>query len=176
MAKQALIVIDIQNDYFPGGKYPLHQPEEAKQNTLSAMAIATEKGVPIIHIQHVVPAAAGEGLFFYEHSQGVEIHSDIFDAAPHAPVITKQHADCFEKTTLDEVLQSLGVEEILLTGMMTHNCVTHTALSPAAQRYNPKVIEPCTCTVDPIAHLLALDSMQVRGIEIVDITTAFGQA
>ncbi|WP_394223252.1 cysteine hydrolase family protein [Alteromonas gracilis] len=173
MAKQALIVIDIQNDYFPEGKYPLHKPELAMQETLKAMAIAQEKHIPIIHIQHHVPVAAGEGLFFYEGSRGAEIHKDVMAAALDAPIITKQHADCFEKTNLEETLQSLGVEEILIAGMMTHNCVTHTALSPSAAKYTPKVIEPCTCTRDAIGHLLALDSMQVRGIEIVSIETAF---
>ena len=184
MVKQALIVIDIQNDYFPEGKYPLHKPELAMQETLKAMAIAKEKSIPIIHIQHLVPVEAGEGLFFYEGSHGAEIHKEVIAAAPDAPIITKQHADCFENTNLEETLQSLGVDEILLAlsnksnytilpGMMTHNCVTHTALSPAAAKYSPKVIEPCTCTRDAIGHLLALDSMQVRGIDIVSIETAF---
>ena len=173
LVKQALIVIDIQNDYFPEGKYPLHKPELAMQETLKAMAIAKEKSIPIIHIQHLVPVEAGEGLFFYEGSHGAEIHKEVIAAAPDAPIITKQHADCFENTNLEETLQSLGVDEILLAGMMTHNCVTHTALSPAAAKYSPKVIEPCTCTRDAIGHLLALDSMQVRGINIVSIETAF---
>ena len=169
MTKQALIVIDIQNDYFSGGKYPLYQPDITVKNTLKAIALAKQANMPIIHIQHLVSAELGDGLFFYENSQGAEIHKDIIAAAPDSPVITKRHADCFEKTDLEHLLQTLGVDEILLTGMMTHNCVTHTALSPASQKYNPKVIEECVCTIDPIAHLLALDSMQVRGIEIVNI-------
>ncbi|RYV02372.1 cysteine hydrolase [Shewanella sp. OPT22] len=172
MTKQALIVIDIQNDYFNEGKYPLYQPEVTLEKTLKAMAIANEKDIPIIHIQHLVSPELGEGLFFYEDSEGVKIHSDILKLAPDSPVITKRHADCFEKTNLDVLLQDVGVEEIILTGMMTHNCVTHTALSPAAAKYNPKVIAECCCTVDPIAHALALDSMQVRGIEILSTEDA----
>ena len=173
MAKQALIVIDVQNDYFSDGKFPLHQPELTMQNNLKAMALAKQNDVTIIHIQHLVSPEVGEGLFFYEGSNGAEIHKDIMAAAPNAPVITKAHADCFEKTNLEQVLQELGIEEIMLTGMMTHNCVTHTALSPAAAKYKPKVIAECTCTVDPIMHLLALDSMVVRGIEMVTIDSAF---
>ena len=173
MAKQALIVIDIQNDYFAEGKYPLHQPEATKEKNLRAMAVANEKGIPIIHVQHLVSPSLGEGLFFYDDSEGANIHKDIMAAAPTSPIIVKRHADCFEKTNLEEHLQELGVEEILLTGMMTHNCVTHTALSPAAEKYNPKVIEECICTIDPITHALAIDAMQVRGIEMLTIESAF---
>ncbi|SBS27964.1 Maleamate amidohydrolase [Marinomonas aquimarina] len=173
MTKQALIVIDIQNDYFAGGKYPLYQPETTTAKTLEAMAIANTKNIPIIHIQHLVSPELGEGLFFYDESEGAEIQKDIMAAAPTSPVVVKRHADCFEKTNLEELLQGMGVEEILLTGMMTHNCVTHTALSPAAEKYTPKVIEECCCTVDPVAHALALDSMQVRGIAMVSIENAF---
>lgn len=172
MAKQALIVIDIQNDYFADGKYPLYQPDVAMEKTLKAIEKANEKGIPIINIQHLVSPELGEGLFFYDDSEGAEIHKDIKAATPDAPVIVKRHADCFEKTNLDSVLQELGVDEILLTGMMTHNCVTHTALSPAAEKYNPKVIEECACTTDPIGHALAVDSMQVRGIEMLTIDEA----
>ncbi|MCL2915554.1 cysteine hydrolase [Shewanella corallii] len=173
MTKQALIVIDIQNDYFEDGKYPLYQPVEATQRTLEAMAIAREKNIPIIHIQHLVSPELGEGLFFYDGSEGAKIHKDVMAAAPDAPVVTKRHADCFENTNLEALLQSMGIEEVLITGMMTHNCVNHTALSPAATKYNPKVIEECCCTVDPIAHALAVDSMQVRGIEMLTIEKAF---
>lgn len=173
MAKQALIVIDIQNDYFADGKYPLYQPEVTMQKNLKAMAAAKEKGVAIIHIQHLVSPEFGEGLFFYDDSAGAEIYKDVLAAAPCAPIVTKRHADCFEKTNLEQLLQELGVEEILLTGMMTHNCVIHTALSPAATKYNPKVIEECVCTTDPITHALALDAMQVRGIELLSIESAF---
>lgn len=173
MAKQALILIDIQNDYFSEGKYPLYQPELTMEKNLKAIAIAKEKNVPVIHVQHLVSPSKGEGLFFYENTVGAEIHKDIIALAPDAPIIVKRYADCFEQTNLEQVLQELGVEEILITGMMTHNCVTHTALSPAAAKYNPKVIEECACTVDPIMHALAVDSMQVRGIEMLTITDAF---
>jgi len=48
----------------------------------------------------------------------------------------KHFADSFEKTKLEETLAKLGVTELLLCGMMTQNCVTHTAISKAAEKYN----------------------------------------
>lgn len=174
MSKKALIVIDIQNDYFKEGAYPLYQPEVTMKKNIEAIDAAKENNIPVIHVQHFVSPELGEGLFFYDDSYGAEIHKEILAAAPDAPVIEKRHADSFEKTNLEELLQELGVEEILITGMMTHNCVTHTTLSPAAAKYNPQVIEECVCTVDPIAHALAVDSMQVRGIKMLNIERAFG--
>ena len=173
MAKQALIVIDIQNDYFPEGKYPLHQPEAVMEKNRTAMALAAQKQIPIIHVQHLLAPEFGEGLFFYEGTSGAEIHKDIMAAAPDAPVIEKRFADCFEQTNLEALLQELGIEEIVLTGMMTHNCVIHTALSPAAAKYSPKVIEECTTSIDPITHALAVNAMQVRGIEMPTLDKAF---
>ncbi|TQF67799.1 cysteine hydrolase family protein [Pseudoalteromonas luteoviolacea] len=173
MIKKALIVIDIQNDYFAGGAYPLHQTEVTVKKNLDAMAIAQSRQIPIIHVQHFVSPEFGDGLFFYDDTFGAEIHQEIMAAAPNAPVILKRHADCFEKTNLDSLLQELDIEEILITGMMTHNCVIHTALSPAAAKYRPKVIEECTCTTDPITHALAVDAMQVRGIDMITIEAAF---
>jgi len=173
MTKQALIVIDIQNDYFAEGKYPLFHPEVTMKANLKAIEIAKKKGMPVIHIQHLVSPAAGEGLFFYDDSEGAEIHKDVMAAAPTSPIVVKRHADSFEKTNLEDLLQEFAIEEILIAGMMTHNCVTHTALSPAASKYKPKVIEECTCTTDPITHALAVDAMQVRGIPILSIDEAF---
>lgn len=173
MTQQALIVIDIQNDYFPQGKYPLQQPEAVLKKNLRAIEKAQARDIPVIHIQHLVAPEMGEGLFFYEGSQGASIHTTIMAAAPDAPVITKRHADCFAQTGLEDLLQEMGVQRILLTGMMTHNCVIHTALSPAAAKYQPKVIEECTDTIDSITHMLALDAMQVRGIPLISLNEAF---
>lgn len=173
MAKQALIIIDIQNDYFDNGAYPLYQPEQTLKHNLEAMAIAKEKNIPIIHIQHFVAPEMGEGLFFYEGTEGANIHQAILAAAPNASIVTKRFADSFEQTNLEQVLQTLGVEQIIIAGMMTHNCVIHTALSPAASKYQPKVIEQCVCSIDPITHALAINAMQVRGIELPTIEQAF---
>jgi nicotinamidase-related amidase len=64
---------------------------------------------------------------FNEGTHRAEIHSRILAAAPNAPVVVKQFADSFENTTLEETLSGLGVTDLLVCGMMTQNCVTHTA-------------------------------------------------
>ena len=157
--KKALLVIDLQNDYFPGGKFPLWNPDAVLQNVEQAIDKANSQGIPVIHVQHI---AKGQSPFFNEGTPGADIHPRILDAAPNAPVVVKEYADSFEKTTLEETLAKLGVTDLLVCGMMTHNCVTHTAISKAAEKYNVSVLADCCTTVSEILHLLALHALSTR--------------
>ena len=103
---KALLVIDLQNDYFPDGKFPLWNTEAVLQNIERAIEKANAKGIPVIHIQHVANSKMGIAPFFNEGTTGVEIHPRILAAAPNAPVVVKHFADSFEKTTLEETLAS----------------------------------------------------------------------
>ena len=162
MPKQALIVIDLQNDYFPDGKFPLWNTEETLTKTEAAIALAKARQVPVILIQHIADASKGIAPFFNAGTEGVEIHPRLRAAAPDAPVVVKRFADSFHQTTLDTELSRLGVEEILLCGMMTQNCVTHTALSKAAEKYSVKVLTDCCTTVSQMIHLIALNALSIR--------------
>jgi nicotinamidase-related amidase len=158
MAK-AVLVIDLQNDYFPGGKFPLWNTDVVLQNVERAVAKATARGIPVIHVQHV---AKGVGPFFHEGTAGADIHPRIRAAAPTAPVVVKEFADSFEKTDLEETLTKLGVTDVLLCGMMTQNCVTHTAISKAAEKYGVTILPDCCTTVSEILHLIALHAVSTR--------------
>jgi nicotinamidase-related amidase len=156
---KALIVIDIQNDYFPGGKYPLWKPEVVLQNVEQAIKKAKAQGIPVVHIQHVTDSS---GPFFNKSTVGAEIHPRIRAAAPDSPVIVKEHADSFEKTNLDETLSKFGADELLVCGMMTHNCVTHTSISKASEKYKVAILADCCTTIDEMTHNLALHALSTR--------------
>lgn len=160
--KKALLVIDLQNDYFAGGKFPLWNTEEVLGNIEGAIAAAKRKEIPIILVQHIVNAPAGTAPFFNQGSEGVKIHARILAAAPEAPVVTKEFADGFFKTALEEILSGLGVDELLICGMMTQNCVTHTAISKSAERYRICVLTDCCTTVSEILHNIALRALSTR--------------
>lgn len=160
MPHPALIVIDVQNDYFPTGAYPLHGTEAVLERTLQAVHRAQAQGVPVVLVQHV--ARSSPSPFFNADTEGVQIHPALRAAAPDAPVVVKGHADSFLNTTLQETLAALGVDTLWLCGMMTHNCVTHTALSPQAQGYTVRVLEDLCTTVDPMLHAIALSALRDR--------------
>lgn len=159
---KALLVIDLQNDYFPGGAFPLWNTEATLANIESAIGRARAKGIPVIHIQHVANAAKGISPFFNAGTHGVEIHPRVLAAAPDAPVVVKEYADSFHGTTLEATLKGLGVRELLVCGMMTQNCVTHTAISRAAEHYAVKILPDCCTTVSEMLHLIALNAVSTR--------------
>ena len=159
---KALLVIDLQNDYFPGGAFPLWNTDVVLKNIEHAIEKANSLGVPVIHIQHIANSKQGIAPFFNEGTPGADIHPQILAAAPKAPIVIKEFADSFEKTTLEETLSKLGVTELLVCGMMTQNCVTHTAISKAAEKYKVTILPDCCTTVSEILHLIALHAVSTR--------------
>lgn len=169
--KKVLIVIDVQKEYCPGGAYPLWNMEETVENIKKALKAAAEKDVPVVLIQHCYPADAG-APFFIEGTPNVEIVDEIRALAPDAPVVKKVDGDSFYHTNLEEILSGMGAEELIITGMMTHNCVVFTALSKGAEKYSVKIIPECTTTIDPNVHSMALAGLEVR-IPFVSVEQAF---
>lgn len=166
--KKALIVIDIQNDYFANGKFPLWNTDNTLNNVEKAIEKANASNTPVILIQHVADSSSP---FFNEGTEGVEIHPRIVKAAPNATKVIKTFADSFHKTSLEEVLSQLGVEEILVCGMMTHNCVVFTAISKEAEKYNVKILSDCCTTVSEPVHLIALQGVSTR-VELLNYNEA----
>lgn len=160
MTHPALIAIDLQNDYFAGGAYPLHAAEAVLARTVQAVHAARAQGIPVVVVQHV--SRNSPAPFFNAKTEGVQIHPALRAAAPDAPVVVKGHADSFRQTTLQATLEPWGIDTLWLCGMMTQNCVTHTALSPQAAHYAVCVAEDLCTTVDPMIHAIALNALRDR--------------
>lgn len=170
MSKPVLVVIDVQNDYFEGGAFPLWNVEQTLAETEKAIANARAKGMPVVFVQHI---AQGPSPFFNPGTEGVKLHKRISAVVGESPVIVKQHADAFESTTLDQTLQDMGADELLLCGMMTQNCVTHTAVSQRADEYAKVTVLTDACTtVSQMLHLIAIDGLPKR----VALSTVNGAA
>jgi len=160
--KRALLVIDLQNDYFSGGLFPLWNAQETLNAIKSAIGRARQEGLEVIHIQHIANPKMGVAPFFNKGTQGAEIHEEILAAAPNAPVVVKEFADSFIQTNLESILCERGVEELIVCGMMTQNCVTHTAISKAAEKYKVSVLTDCCTSVSELIHLIALHAISTR--------------
>ncbi len=160
--KKALLLIDLQNDYFPGGLFPLWNTEQTLANLKLAIRLAQEHDVLVVHIQHLANPEAGIAPFFNKGTPGADIHPEIVAAAPDAPIVIKEFADSFHHTELENVLSAHGVEELLVCGMMTQNCVTHTAISKAAEKYQVTLLPDCCTTVNEPIHLIALHAVSTR--------------
>lgn len=169
MSRTALLVIDPQNDYFTNGKFPLWHADEALKEMVSAIHAAKEQEAAVILVQHV---SDSESPFFVEGTEGVKLHQAILDAAPDAPIITKEHADAFQETDLTDVLTDLEVDRLVICGMMTQNCVTHTAISDAADPYQISILPDACTTREELLHLIALEAIKEK-VKYTDLKYAF---
>ena len=158
----ALLVIDLQNDYFPEGAYPLWNTAATLENVSRAIAQARERGVAVIIVQHVADSAAGIAPFFNAGTPGADVHPRILAAAPGAPIVVKAYADSFVDTTLEAELAKVDANRLLVCGMMTQNCVTHTAISRSAEKYEASILPDCCTTVDEMLHNIALHAVSTR--------------
>ncbi len=75
--KKAFLLIDLQNDYFEGSKFPLWNTEETLKNILNAIVVANEKNIPVIHIQHIANPKAGMAPFFNADTVGASIKEEV---------------------------------------------------------------------------------------------------
>lgn len=143
--KTALLVIDIQKDYFPGGKFPLVNPEEAAKNAYMLLQCFREHGGCHIHIQHI--SLKPDAKFFIRGDSG----SDIHDSVAHfegEPIVYKHYPNSFRETNLLEMLKEWGVERVVITGMMTHMCVDATARAAADFGFKVIIAEDACATRD----------------------------
>ncbi len=121
--RTGLLIVDIQNDYFPGGKMELTGSVEAGIRAKALLQGFREKKMPVVHMQHMSlrPGAS----FFLPKTEGVEIHENV---APNAgeTILEKHFPNSFRGTPLVGHLQTNGVERLVIAGMMTHMCIDAT--------------------------------------------------
>jgi nicotinamidase-related amidase len=125
---RALLLIDLQNDYFPGGAMELVGADAAVAQAASLLGAFRRSASPIVHIQHI--AKRPGATFFLPGTSGADIHAAVTPASEEALII-KHFPNSFRETRLLEVLRSSGVEELVIAGMMTHMCVDTTVRAAA---------------------------------------------
>jgi nicotinamidase-related amidase len=120
MADTALVIIDIQNDYFPGGAMELEGAEAAAAKAAQALRSFRDKKQPVFHVRHL--STRPGSTFFLPGTKGQEIHASV---APQGneTVVEKNFPNSFRATKLEEGLKGLGVKNLVVAGMMTHMCV-----------------------------------------------------
>jgi nicotinamidase-related amidase len=117
---QALVIIDIQNDYFPGGAMQLEGAEAAGAKAGAAIAKFRKDGNPVIHVRHV--SVRPGATFFLPGTKGAEIHPSVKPSAGEL-VIEKNFPNSFRSTSLKDELDKGKIKDLVVAGMMTHMCV-----------------------------------------------------
>ena len=143
--KTALLIIDIQKDYFPGGKHPLVNPLEAAEEAYMLLQCFREHGGHHVHIQHI--SKKPNATYFISGDRGTDIH----DSVAHfegEPIVYKHDKNAFLNTELLDLLKDWEVERVVITGMMTHLCVDATARAAYDLGFRVIVAEDACATRD----------------------------
>lgn len=158
--KKALLVIDIQNEYFAGGAFPQWQADETAERIASTVLSERAAGSLIVAVRHVSPTP--DAALFRCNTPAVDFHPSILPVLTGAPRITKAHADAFLNTDLNKILQQQSITAIDICGMMTQNCVTHTAISPQAENYSVRILANRCTAPSELIHRIALSALRDR--------------
>ena len=133
-SKTALVIIDIQNFYFPGGLLPLVEPEKAVLNAKKILDASRENNILVIHVKH-------------NASSGAEIY-DLVKPINGEKIITKDKANAFVGTDLLSFLNDHNIENLILCGMQTHMCLEAATRAASDYGFNCTVIEDACTTRD----------------------------
>ncbi|NOK19683.1 cysteine hydrolase [Corallococcus carmarthensis] len=141
MEDTALLLIDIQNDYFPGGRFELDGADAAAAQARAALDFFRERGLPVIHVRHESPQPGAP--FFLPGTPGAELHPRVMPQ-PGEAVVLKHFPNSFRQTDLQERLRALGVKHLVVAGMMTLMCVDATVRAAGDLGY-PVTVLPDAC-------------------------------
>ena len=143
----ALVVIDIQNEYFPGGALTLPHAEHAAGKAAEAIGAARRAGMPVVHIRHEEPQS---DEWFVPGSHGAQTHVAVAPADGEL-VIVKHHPNSFLETDLAERLAGWGASRVAFCGMMTSMCVDATVRAAADLGLEPVLVDDA-CAAPDLQH------------------------
>ena len=153
MNNTALILIDIQNDYFPGGAFALEQPELATEKAVQLLRLFREQQCPIVHIQH--ENLKPELPFMLPGSKGQSIHPSV-QPLINEKCFIKHYPNAFWNTELEQYLKDHSITCLVIAGMMTHMCVSSTIRSAMERGFEVTVIKDACAT-----RALELDGIEI---------------
>jgi nicotinamidase-related amidase len=134
---QALILVDIQNDYFDGGKWPVARMAEVGANAARLLAEARAKGDLIVHVHHEMPEG---GPFFVTGTAGAAIATVVAPQEGEARVL-KHRPNSFHNTGLEAMLRDKGVTSVTICGAMSQMCIDATARAARDMGFAVTVVE-----------------------------------
>jgi len=143
MKNTAIVIIDIQNDYFPNGALMLDGAIDAATKARRLLDIFRDKKLPIVHIQH--ETTKQEMGLMLPGSFGQKIHDSIKPSGDEA-CFTKHYPNAFWQTKLEEYLKEKNIEHLVLAGMMTHMCVSTTARAAMERGFETTIIQDACAT------------------------------
>lgn len=172
MSKRAVVVVDLQNDYWPSGKWPLVGIEQAAANAAKVIRNARAAGDAVFHVRHEFPSPAAP--FFAPGTDGAEINPAV-GPLEGEPVIVKSHPNAFRDTALKRMLDEKGVEEVVVVGAMSHMCIAATARAASDYGYATIVVHDACATRDVDFDGATVPAAQVHAANMGALAFAHGR-
>ncbi|HAC65292.1 MAG TPA: cysteine hydrolase [Cyanothece sp. UBA12306] len=175
--KSALILIDIQKDYFPNGYLELLGMDLAAQNASHLLKYFRDNQLPVFYTQHLIKAEPGASPFV-EGTTGAEIH-EIVKPLEGELVIPKHYPNSFRETNLLHELKKIEVEELVICGAMTPMCIDSTTRAAADLGFKCVVIHDACATRDIVfrnhlipakdVHCAILSALEVAYAQVLSV-------
>lgn len=170
MSKRALILIDIQNDYFADGKWPLAGMDNAAAHAARVLAAARAAGDKVIHVRHEF--ASDDAPFFAPGSEGARTHASVQPLTGEA-IVLKHQVNAFLDTDLKTQLDAAGIEQVILVGAMSHMCIAAAARASADFGYATTVIHDACATHDQAFEGITIPAAQVHAANMAALAFAY---
>lgn len=172
MSKRAVVVVDLQNDYWPSGKWPLVGIEAAAANASKVIQKARSDGDAVIHIRHEFQGP--QAPFFAAGTEGAEINSAVRPLEGE-PVVVKAYPNAFRETGLKRMLDDKGIDEVVLVGAMSHMCIASTARAASDHGYATVVVHDACATRDVEFNGATIPAAQVHAANMGALAFAHGK-
>jgi nicotinamidase-related amidase len=159
MPKHALILVDIQNDYFPGGKWPLVGVEAAAANAAKILAATRDAGQLVVHVRHEFTSS--DAPFFLPGSEGAHLHPSVSNQ-PQERVVLKHFVNSFRETPLKQILDEHDISELTVVGAMSHMCIDAMVRAAADFGFTTTVVHDACATRDLEFNGMTVPAAQVH--------------
>lgn len=172
MMNTALLLIDIQNDYFPGGRMELEGSVEASEHAQEVLHFFREKNMFVVHIQHI--STRPGATFFLPETEGVEIHAGV-KPLESEPTVEKNYPNSFRDTALLDHLKTRGIRHVVVAGMMTHMCVDATVRAAFDYGFQCTILHDACATRALAFAETVIPARQVHGAFLAALGGVYGK-
>ncbi|MFT6675713.1 MAG: nicotinamidase-related amidase [Sulfitobacter sp.] len=170
--KTALILVDIQNDYFTGGLWPVDDMQRVADTARDILNEARAQGQMIAHIRH--EAASDAAPFFRPGTAGAEIHPGVAPLDGEL-VILKHRPNSFQGTDLQAHLQAAGITHVTIIGAMTQMCIDATARAARDFGYEVTLVADACGAKAQSFGAVSLSAEQVQAAFLGPLAMSYGK-
>jgi nicotinamidase-related amidase len=170
--KAGLVLVDIQNDYFPGGRMELVGMAAAGENSRALLEVFRKNQWPTFHIQHISinPGAT----FFLPDTPGAEIHERVQPRSGDV-VIQKHYPNSFRKTVLLDSIKNAEVQQLVICGAMSHMCIDATTRAASDLGFRCTLIHDGCATRDLEFSGKTIPAEEVHGSFMAALGAAYAK-